>query len=332
MRFLVKVAVVLALLWCGAWALGSFAISAGINKALEDLRAQGWQAQAETSKGGFPFSITTQVRKVSLVNPATSDRLELDGARIKARPYWPGHLDVDLPATPIVFGTPDAQGTFTAANGTFGLRLRPGLSLELGSGALTTSDWSLTSERSEILRGDALMLVADQSAAGSPRYDVSMALDALSLGEGLRGVLALPAALPDAFQTVTAKGAVVFDGPLTRARLNDGPLFTQIILDGAQVDWGGIALRAMGALDVDARGIPSGTIEMQAKDWRNLLDLAQSAGLLPTDRRGQAELMFGLLAARGGSRDDLDLELAFRDGNMSVSGLPLGPAPRIVWP
>ena len=142
--------------------------------------------------------------------------------------------------------------------------------------------------------------------------------------------MSLPQALPQAFDVLTAKGAVVFNTPVyPRTAAQTPPQFRQIILDGAQVDWGGVALRAMGAVDVDASGVPSGEIELQARDWRNLLDVAQAAGVLPSARRGQAELMFSLLAARGGSADDLDLVLAFEGGQMTVSGLPLGPAPNL---
>lgn len=332
MRFLVKVLVVLAILWSGAWALGSFAITNGINAALDNLRAQGWQVQADTTKGGFPLSITTTLSDVELVHPETQDRLAFERSEIKAAPYWPGHVDVALPTTPIIFGSSFDEIQFTADQGISRLRLRPGLDLELSSSALTTGAWTLNTVTSQMLRGDGMLLVANQSAAGSGRYDVTFTVEGLAIGSDPRREYGLPDALPETFDTLTASGAVVFDAPLDRTSSQIPPKFTQIILDGARIDWGGIALRAMGALDVDPDGVPQGRIELQAQDWRNLLDLAQSAGVLPADRRGQAELMFGLLASSGGSRDNLDLPLTFEDGRMALGPLPLGPAPRFVLP
>ena len=330
MRFVIKFVVVNAVLFCALWALGSFAMSNAITQWTQDRKVEGWQAKVVTSQGGFPLNVATKIGAVELENPATGDTFSTQGGTVRARTYWPGTVDVALPVAPMVFGSAAGQTSLQMQDGHAQMRLRPGLSLEARKLRLDAGPWVFGQVEGDLLRGQAITLQAVQSARGSARYDVDMTLDGFALGANLRQMLSLPQALPEQFEVVTAKGAVVFDTPVYARHMSQTPpQFRQIILDGAQIDWGGLALRAMGAVDVDARGVPEGAIDLQAKDWRKLLDVAQSAGLLPAERRGQAELMFSLLAARGGSRDDLDLTLEFEAGRMFLSDLPIGLAPNL---
>ena len=330
MRLIIKFGVFLAVVFCAFWALNSYLVSNEIAKWQDARRAEGWQARIESTQGGFPFNISTKFAEIDLTNPRTGDRFSTQGAVVNARTYWPGHVDIVLPDAPLVLSSALQRITFAARDGIARLRLRAGLALEAREVAFDAGPWTLAAVEGDLLRGDAVTLRATQSARGSGRYDFVADLAGFGLGANVRQMLSLPQALPQAFDVLTAKGAVVFNTPVyPRTAAQTPPQFRQIILDGAQVDWGGVALRAMGAVDVDASGVPSGEIELQARDWRNLLDVAQAAGVLPSARRGQAELMFSLLAARGGSADDLDLVLAFEGGQMTVSGLPLGPAPNL---
>jgi len=260
MRFLIKLAIFLAVTWCGLWGLQSYAAQQMIGRWVQDRTAEGWAVTLDTAQGKVPSHVTTQIALADVTNPVTGNVLRARGAVVKTQVLWPGNVDVALPLSPIEFGTADAPTTFTATDGIATLRTRPGLKAELRQMALTTAGWSLGAEGNEVLSGAALVASAVQTAKGSARYDMVLTADGLTPSPALRQMLGLPAALPAQFKTATATGAVVFDGPLNRlSSQGTPPQFTQIILDGAQIDWGGVALRAMGALDVDAQGVPSGS-------------------------------------------------------------------------
>ncbi len=331
MRFLIRLLVLAAIVFCGWWALASYGVSQAIDTWAADRRAEGWQVEAQTSQGGFPFNIATQINAVAMTGGNSG--FSTQGARVAARTWWPGHVDVDLPESPVVFTDGAARTSFQTAEGAVALRLRPGLALELGSADFGAESWVLRAEETPLMSGGSLTLTAQQDSDADARYNLVLNAEGLTPGAVPRQLLSLPDTWPQAFDSFTARGAVTFDGPLNRSHLEGPrPQFRQITLTEAVIIWGALSLNGSGALDVDAAGVPTGNVTLQAKDWRGLLDIAQQAGALPAKQRGQAELMLGLLAGRSGDADNLDMDVVFASGRMSVSGIPLGPAPRIVWP
>ena len=72
-------------------------------------------------------------------------------------------------------------------------------------------------------------------------------------------------------------------------------------------------------------------MDVTARNWRQMLDLAVAAGAVPegmaqTVERGLA-LASGLPGA-GGDEETVSLPLSLRDGQVFFGPIPLGPAPR----
>ena len=330
-RFMIRLLVLLAVLWCGWWALASYGVSQAITSWVDARRDQGMELEAQTSQGGFPFNIATQLTAFEIKNPKTSAVISATGGSLKARTYWPGYIDINLPEDPILLEEAGARTALQATGGQVRLRLRPGFALELGNLQLDAEALALRLNDAELLSLEGLDIAADQTAADRARYDLRLSADALTPGALPRDLLALPADWPAVFDAFTASGAVTFDGPLTRRSFEDiPPQFRQITLTEMSIIWGEVSLTGTGGLDVDAQGVPEGNMTFQVKDWQGLLDLAEGASVLPPDRRGQAELMLRLVANRSGRPEDLDLDLQFSGGQMAFSGIPLGPAPRLV--
>ncbi|MGB3246549.1 MAG: DUF2125 domain-containing protein [Sulfitobacter sp.] len=330
-RLLIRLIILSAIVWCAWWALASYGVSRGVMAWVEARRAEGWQVEAQTSQGGFPLNIRTHVSVLRLVNPENNAVFSAQGGSLRARTYWPGHLYLDLPDTPILFDGPVGELAFAASNGGAKLRLHPGTALELGSIEIFSDNWEVRLNDVPLFQGDALVLDAAQDSDRAATYEITINADNLTPGALLRQILSLPADWPAAFERFAATASVMFDAPLSRTSLDcSPPQFRQITLDTTKIIWGEIALSAVGSVEIDATGLPSGEVIMQAKDWRRLLDLAQDAGALPALQRGQAELLLGLLAQRLGEPENLDLALTFAAGQMTLSGIPLGPAPRLV--
>jgi hypothetical protein len=266
-RFVIRVLVLLAVLWCGWWALASYGVSQAVASWVEARRDQGVQLEAQTAQGGFPLNIATQLTSFQISDPKGAATISATGGSIKARTYWPGHIDINLPQDPILMEESGARTAFQATNGQLRLRLRPGFALELASLQLDADAIALRLNDTELLSLTELDVAADQSRADRARYDLRITADALTPGALPRQLLALPADWPAMFDSFTATGSTTFDGPLTRTSFDDiPPQFRQITLSALQIIWGEVSLNGTGALDVDAQGIPEGAVTVQIKD------------------------------------------------------------------
>lgn len=332
MRFLIWCFVLLAVLFCGWWALASYGVSQAIGSWAEDAKTRGWQVEAQTAQAGFPFNIRTDVATLEVLDTATQSLVKAKGATVSARTYWPGYVDIDLPDTPMVFADAAQLTSLQTTDGKATLRLRPGFALELRTATLKASRWAMLLNQAPLISGADFALAAHQNGEVPARYDIALQANDLTPGNLPRRLLSLPASWPISFETFTAKGSVTFDAPLRPDSMEGTPpQFRQITLSEALVVWGALSLNANGLLDVDANGVPTGVVNMQAKNWRRLLDLAEQTSALPARQRGQIELVLGLLANRSGKPEDMDINIAFENGRMAVSGIPLGPAPRFVF-
>lgn len=331
MRFLIRCFILISVLFCGWWALASYGVSQAISSWAEDADARGWQVETQTSQAGFPFNIRTNVATFEVLDTATQSLIKAKGATVSARTYWPGYVDIALPETPMVFADAAQLTSLQTTDGKATLRLRPGFALELRAATLDATRWAMLLNQAPLISGGAFAVAAHQDSEIRARYDIALEASDLTPGNLPRRLLSLPASWPISFDAFTAEGSVTFDAPLTADSMEGTlPQFRQITLTQALVAWGALSLNANGKLDVDANGVPTGVVNVQAKNWRNLLDLAQQAGALPSSQRGQIELVLGLLANRSGKPEDMDINIAFENGRMAVSGIPLGPAPRFV--
>ncbi len=330
MRLLIRLLIVVAVLWCGWWALASYGAAQAINAWVDDRRAAGWDITADTAQSGFPMNIQTNVTALSVRNPVAQSTLTVNGGALKARTYWPGYVDLDLPDTPMVLDLPGGRLALETRNATAALRLRPGFALELSSLRINSEGWGVVAYEQELLVSDDFTLLADQDHQDNARYAITLASTNLAPGTLPRHLLSLPETWPTTFEAFTASGSVTFDAPLTPASFEGTPpQLRGLRVQELDIIWGDLALRATGDLVIDPSGIPTGQMNLQARNWRKLLDVAEGAGALPTAQRGQVELVLGLLANRSGRPEDMDIDMTFQNGRMALSGIPLGSAPRL---
>lgn len=327
---LTKVIVLLALLWSGWWFGASVLLERAMTDWLADRRAQGWQAQADVALTGFPLRFNAALSDLALTDPETGVAIETARLDIGAPAYWPGDLTVTLPETPMRFVSDGNTAFVIARNGAAMLQLHPGTALELERLHATADAWQINTPNSNLLSAEDLSAEITQTETAET-YRFALTAGQLAPGDLLRQVLMLPEDWPRAFDSFAADLTLRFDAPLDRFTLEDRrPQPRDIRISQISAQWGPVGLNAVGALNIDAQGVPAGTLTVVIENWRRVLDLAERGGAMPASMRPQAELMLNALANLGDDPDRLDLRVRFEDGNAFLGPIALGPAPRLI--
>ena len=80
---------------------------------------------------------------------------------------------------------------------------------------------------------------------------------------------------------------------------------------------------------MDAEGFAEGRLDLRARNWEEMLDVAEASGALDPTLAGAVRAGLGLIARLAGDRNALDVPLDFGDGTARLGPIPLGPAPRL---
>lgn len=330
MRRLIRLALILATLWCLWWFAASALLRNGVEHWLDARRAEGWQAEArDISGGGFPLYLNATLADLTLADPDTGVALRSDSLTLKADAWWPGQARVILPDSPITLAAPDRQTRLVMNDSQMRMALAPSTDLSIKTLSWTSGPWALSDPLGSLVAADSLRLAMVQTdAEDTYLFDINMA--AARLGDMPRTRLRIPDDWPIAFDALALDMTVSFDRPWDLRALEERrPQPRRIDLRLAEASWGALSLNVAATLDVDASGTPTGDIAIQARDWQSMLTLAETTGAMRPDLRPQAERILGLLAGASGNPDTIDVTLTARNGLLMLGFIPLGPAPQI---
>ena len=327
MRKLIWIVMLAALAWCGWWWVASTSMRSAMEAWFDDRAAEGWQADlAEVQGGGFPLTLQAGLTGIALADPDAGLTIETRRLDIAAPAWWPGDVTVSLDDGPILLASPLGQSTLVMQDGVMALNLHPGTGLEVEALGWTAGRWQIDDPAGTQVQADTLTLTMAQT--DGPTYDFEARVDAFAPGDATRNQLRLPDTFPRAFDSLALRATVTFDQPWDRRALDTArPQPRRIDLHLAEALWGDLRFNLTAALDVNTGGTPTGTVALQAENWRTMLDLAEASGTLPPAFRSQAEGVLGALARASGNADSLDVELKLRDGAVFLGFLPIARAP-----
>jgi len=333
MRFLLAVILVAATAWAGYWLLGAQAIERGLRGWLDARVAEGWVVSVDDLRtAGFPNRFDTTLDHIEMADPATGWAWQAPFFQILALSYRPSHVIAVWPdrqtlATPlqrIDIASDPMRGSMVFAGGN---------AFTLDRATITASDVALVSTMDwQAAMADSQLAVRRTPARAGHSYDIAFSATDLALPDGVAARLGQGAMVGDTVQRLSIDAQIAFDAPWDRRAIEERrPQPRRIDLSLARASWGGLDLRIAGALDVDDAGIPTGSITIKATNWREMLAMAQAAGVIPANLGRLVEGGLTQIARMNGNPDTLDVPLRFADGRISLGGvLPLGPAPRLV--
>lgn len=330
MRKVMWIVALAALAWCGWWWFASAGLRGAVQTWFDAQRAQGWQAEVRAVEGGgFPLTLRAGLRDIALADPAAGLAIETEALDITAPAWWPGDVTVTIDDAPILIASPLGKSTLTMADGVMALQLHPGTALELEALGWTAGPWQVDDADGLRMQADDLTLTMEQLEGA--QYALVATADTFTPGAAARRGLRLPDNFPRAFQSLQLRADVTFDQPWDRRALDQRRPQPRVVdLHLAEAIWGDMKFNLSADLTVDAQGVPAGTVAIQAENWRDMLDMSETAGLLPTQLRGQAEGVLQALAGASGNENTLDVELSVRDGAIRLGFIPLAPAPRLI--
>ncbi|MEO9820043.1 MAG: DUF2125 domain-containing protein [Paracoccaceae bacterium] len=331
MRRLIWTCLVGLTIWCLWWAVASAFLRGGIENWTAARTAEGWQAEVQKIEGGgFPDTLVANLVKPEFSDPQTGVTFHSSSLRFEAKAYWPGFAQVVLPQDAIQVSTPDGRFDIVMSDGFLNMDLHPGTKLQVQHLAWTSGPWGVTSGPGSLVSADSLNLSMTQGDT-KDTYSFDVSAQSLRPGEIPRSNWAIPDHWPIAFDTFELDMDVRFDRPWDLRSLEERrPQPRRIELHLAEAAWGDVQINVAAELDIDDAGTASGDLSLQARNWRDVLILAETSGLLPSGVREQAERALGQFAALSGNPNTIDVKLTFKNGLMFLGFIPLGSAPQIV--
>ncbi|WP_371226041.1 DUF2125 domain-containing protein [Roseovarius sp. 2305UL8-3] len=330
MRLLLTVMLVAVAGWSGYWFLGSTGVKSGFEIWFDERRADGWVAEySDLSVAGYPNRIDTSFTDLALADPATGLAWEAPFFQILALSYRPNHVIAVWPNAQRI-ASPYEKLDVNSSDMRASLVLEASTLLTLARTTLTAEDLVITPVgESEATRIAALTLAAERVPVdGDASYRLGLSADGFAPSLPWRAHLDPGGTLPETLDALTADITVTFDKPWDRLAIEQArPQPRQIKVKLAEARWGQLELQVAGDLNVDANGMPDGSLTIKARNWRDILALAVKAGALPEGLAGTLEDGLGLIAGLAGNPKTLDIPLDFRNGRVLLGPVPIGPAP-----
>ena len=333
MRKLFFAILIAALAWSGWWWVGSTAKRAAIDGWLAERRAQGWVAEyADMTVTGYPNRFDTVLRELRLADPSSEWAWSAPQFQVLALSYKPNHVIAVWPETQ-TFGSPYETVEASAARMRGSVVFEPDTKLALARSTIEIEDLALKGSTGWNAALEKGLVSTRQSAPGAaPGFAHDLNVDAtnLRLPRRLKRRLDRADLLPEVVKTAYLDATLAFDAPWDR-RAVEGPQpdLTALNIKALTLTWGQLDLRARGTLVADAEGYPEGTLDLTAKNWREMLELGVRGGLFGRDLARTLERGLGFLAGLKGDDDTLDVSLSFSGGQARLGPVPLGPVPRL---
>lgn len=326
MKRLAFVIVAASLAWSGNWLWGWYSLSTAYEGWFAERREDGWQAEyADMTILGFPNRHDTTWTDLTIADPDSGIGWRAPFFQLFLLSYNRKHAIAVWPDRQVIV-TPEGETEVTSDRLQASV-VTSGTAHELERANLAADVLNLT-------RGDSTTALAQLRAgvqrAAASTYDLALAADGLALPSGV--VRATGGALPETFQKARLQAQVAFDAPWALGAVETRPQPRRFDLTLAELEWGPMALRVAGDLVIDAQGRATGEVHVQAKNWQEMLSVARASGGVPDLVLDGLEATLGIMAQVSGGRTSLDVTLTLDEGQIRLGPLPIGSAPRLVFP
>lgn len=322
--------------WVTWWIIGSEGQRTAFELWLEKQRERGWQAEASNIEmTGFPGAFQLTATDLKLADPANDWAWDAPVLHAESSAAMPTRIAVRWPATQNV-GTTQDQVTIQSDTLETLLDLRPGPAMALREAATDASNLVLTARSGwtgSAASVDLNVKERPEDLAPPNSYDLRGVLTKVELPKALVEKLDPTALLKPELDEVTLIGHAALDHPVDRQTVEDGRIAVRAAtIREAGFAWGDMKLVIKGSFTVDDAGYPNGKINIEAREWQRIVQLAVTSGVID---RNMAETIVGavqLVTAFSGGGDDLNVPLGLKNGEVRLGPFAIAEAPRLAPP
>lgn len=328
MKRLLIVILVAAGLWAGYWFVGAQSAKSAFANWFDARRTEGWAAEyADLSVKGFPNRFDTTLTDLSLADPRTGWAWDTEFLQLLTLSYKPNHVIVVWPHSQLI-ATPDQKYDLLSDKMQASIVLAEGTDLALDRITLVADQLRLVPHQGEATEMSALHFALRRLGEAGTQYQLAIAAEDLAPSNAFRALIGENGTLPKTLSSLQADVTLGFDAPWDRFALEQKrPQPTSLKLTLLDATWGDLHLAAAGELSINPEGLASGQITLKARNWREILQLAVSAGALTEGLAQQLEKGLSMLAGMSGNAQTLDLPLDLKNGWIFLGPFPFGKAP-----
>ncbi len=318
--------------WGGYWYIGSGAQKAAIEAWLQDRAQAGWVANySSVTVRGFPNRFDSTVTDLELADPHYGWAWSAPQFQTLQLSYQPNHVIAIWPESQTI-ATPTGSVAVTSGDMRASVVFEPNSDLALNRATLTLEDVRLSRETGWNSSIEQAVLATRQTVDEQFAHDIAFDAKNFTPSEDLKAKLDPGNSLPTQFDAMHVETTVAFDRHWNRRAIEtEKPVWTRLDINTFDAQWGDLGLKAVGSLDLDREGYPTGSLDIQARNWRQMLELAVAAESLTPEIAATLDSGLSLFAMLSGKKDTLDVPLRFADKIMYLGPLPVGAAPRLQW-
>jgi hypothetical protein len=332
MRALILIILLASTGWGGYWVVGSGAQQSAIQSWLDDRAGDGWVANySEVSVQGFPNRFDSTVSDLQLADPKYGWSWTAPHFNIMQMSYQPNHFIAVWPKFQTI-SSPNGKTGITAEDMRASLVVQPDSRLALDRATITLSDVQLSGEGGWASSVGQAVLATRQSATEKFAHDIALTAQNVAPSVAFKSKIDPDGDLPTEFETLEVQTTAAFDRPWDLVAVEgEKPVWSRLDIDAFAAKWGDLDLRANGSVTLDRLGYPTGKLDVKAKNWQQILDLAVAAEAVPAELANTLASGLELLAMLSGDKDTLEIPLRFSNKIMSLGPVPIGDAPRLHW-
>ncbi len=331
MRKLIAALLVGSALWSGYWYVGKTAKFNVLESWFSDRRDDGWTAKyTDFRVVGFPNRFDSRFEGLDLRSPHAGIGWQAPKFHILALSYKPNHIIAVFDDTQTL-SLPLEDVGVSSSEMMASVVFEPDTKLAVDRIQLQSMDLVLNGGLGWQAKAKHLSLSTRQNGEFSNAHDIAFDARSVTPTKAFRSHLDPKGRLPATIETLFLNMMLGFDAPWDRVAIEQGaPEVTKIDITRMKLAWGVLGLTASGALDVAPDGQISGRLALEIKNWREVLDLTVTSGLLDQGTADTIGRGLGLLTAGSDDPTSLSVPLVLADGAMALGPIPLGFAPRFV--
>ena len=330
MRALLVVVLVAAALWGGYWFVGSRAVEQSVQGwfAAQDGDAGLEASEAGVTVAGFPNRFDLTVTEPRIMDTVEGIGWTAPFVQVFSMTWKPWHIIAAFPQEMTVF-VPGQEVVVSSTQAQASVVLVPGTDLALNRTVLVGDGVALRSTAGWEVSATSARFATTRAPDDATAHEVGLELTTINLDAAFRMALQQASDLPEQIDQLRVDARLEFSAPLDRHAAETRPKPEAVVLREALLRWGDLVISGRGEVVPASNGRAEGRIEIRVENWRKMVPVMVTAGLITPQVSETVTKAMELLANQDGTPEVLDVPLVFSDGRMSLGPIPLGPAPSL---